>query len=417
MVSSGSRRLLLLIAAGVVMYAAVSFQFLTGLVGSHAPRMIDLAVYRWGGGLAAHGTQLYRVRFDGLRFTYPPAAAMAFIPVSALSLRDLGQLSVATGVLAIIATVWISFGSLGWKRHGDRVALTLVVSAAAMCLEPVRQTFKFGQVNLILLAIVVADLCLPDTSRWKGIGVGLAAGFKLTPLIFVPYLFLTRRVSAGFRAVAAFGGTIALGFLVIPAESSQFWFGHLFADPRRVGGLDYVANQSLDGLLVRHLGGSGAAHWPWLAGSCVIFAIGIAGAVRLSRRGLELAGIVLCGLTGLLISPVSWSHHWVWVIPALVLAIDAALRRSRLMWLAVAAILVGFQGTHHHGWIWYLPATHNREMAWTASQWPAGNLYVLIGLAVTLVVATWLAFDSRAATRPRAPVSHRAPRPHASSAP
>ena len=242
--AEGAGRGVLLIAAGVMVFAVVSVGFLVGLVRAPASGMIDLAVYRWGGQLAMHGTRLYRLRYHGfLPFTYPPAAALAFIPLAALSLREIDGLSAVVGVLALVATVWVCFGSLGWKRHADRVALTLVVSGAAMCLEPVRQTFRFGQVNLILLAIVVADLCLPDSSRCKGIGVGLAAGFKLTPLIFVPYLLLTRRVSAGARALGSFCATIALGFLVMPVESNQFWFGHIFANPARVGGLAYVSNQ------------------------------------------------------------------------------------------------------------------------------------------------------------------------------
>ncbi len=350
---------------------------------------------------------LYRLRYHGFSpFTYPPAAALAFIPLAALSLREIDGLSAVVGVLALVATVWVCFGSLGWKRHADRVVLTLVVSGAAMCLEPVRQTFRFGQVNLILLAIVVADLCLPDSSRCKGIGVGLAAGFKLTPLIFVPYLLLTRRVSAGARALGSFCATIALGFLVMPVESNQFWFGHIFANPARVGGLAYVSNQSLEGVLVRQLGGSAAPHWPWLVGAWVIFVVGMAGAVRLHARGHELAAIVLCGLTGLLISPISWSHHWVWVIPALAVVVDAALRRAALIWTVVAAILVGFQGIVHHGWIWFVPATRGRELAWTVSQWPVGNLYVLIGLTVMLTVAGWLVLDT---TQTGDPTPQRAP--------
>ena len=183
----------------------------------------------------------------------------------------------------------------------------MAIAALGARLEPVEETLYFGQVNLVLMAVVVCDLLLPDSSRVKGIGVGIAAGFKLTPAIFVVYLLATRRFAAVARALAAGAATVVVGFLVLPAESADFWFGRLFMDSERVGGVAYLANQSLNATIVRFSGSTSGESPLWLPVAAVVGAFGIWVAVRVRRRGSELAGVLVCALTGLLVSPVSWS--------------------------------------------------------------------------------------------------------------
>src|SRR5439155_13505639 len=120
------------------------------------------------------------------------------------------------------------------------------IAAVAMWLEPVDMTLHFGQINLLLLALVLADLALPR--RWQGIGVGLAAAIKLTPLIFIGYLLLTRRLRAALVATGTFAATVALGFALLPGGSVAFWGGR-FAQPG--DGPERLVNQSLNGLILR----------------------------------------------------------------------------------------------------------------------------------------------------------------------
>jgi alpha-1,2-mannosyltransferase len=290
--------------------------------------MIDLQIYRWGGQLVVHSGNLYGSQFEhtNLYFTYTPMAAAIFAVLSGLGQSALKLLVTAVSVAALIGTLWFAWGKLGYRASAGRLGAALGVAGVALWLEPVQQTLQFGQINLVLMVIIVADLCSSD-SRWhKGIGVGIAAGIKLTPLIFTPYLLLTRRFRAAAVSVATFVATIVGSLVLLPRESHQFWLDRLFLNSSRVGNLDYVGDQSLNGTLSRLAGSAAAARPYWLVCALVVGAAGLVLAAWTSRRGHEMLGILICALTGLLVSPVSWSHHWVWVAPGLVALTDLAVR-------------------------------------------------------------------------------------------
>jgi Glycosyltransferase family 87 len=253
-------------------------------------------------------------------------AGLVFAALSTIPMVALKWLVTAGSVASLAGTLWLTWGMLGYRRSPGRLGMTLTAAGVALWLLPVQQTLGLGQVNLILMLIIVADLCQPDTVWMKGAGVGLAAGFKLTPLIFIPYLVLTRRFRAAGLSLAVFGLTIAGSLILLPRQARQFWFGGLFLIPGRTGNTAYVGNQSLDGALVRLLGSVPTARPYWLGISVAICAVGLLFAAWTARRGQETTGILICALTGLLVSPISWSHHWVWMAPALVVAADAAIR-------------------------------------------------------------------------------------------
>jgi alpha-1,2-mannosyltransferase len=276
-----------------------------------------------------------------------------------------------------------------WLDRRDAWRLALAAATAGIWLEPVRTTLGYGQVDVLLAAAVLYDLSLPDDARRKGIAIGLAAGFKLTPAIFVPYLLLTRRYRAAATAAAAFAATVALGYAALPGSSSYFW-NATFLNPGRISKIDNDENQSLLGAMSRTLH-SASVPGPWLPVVIVVAVIGLALAARAQRRGDEGLGFSLCAVTGLLISPISWTHHWVLAVPALLLT-ALALHRNRagrpLAWrlgggaLAVLAIA---------GW-----ARLARQIP--ASGWLHlsvrglldSEIYVLAGL-IALALAAWSA--------------------------
>jgi alpha-1,2-mannosyltransferase len=324
-----------MLALGIVVFAgsmATLAWLHVGVSGQHWS-MLDMRIYRWAGMLARRSGDLYGVRFPGyhLRFTYSPFAALIFALISFVPLTLLEWLSVVAGVLCLTATVWLAFGALGYARTAERIGGTLAVAGVAVWLGPDQQTLGLGQVNLLLMLLIVADLRLPDKAWIKGVGIGLAAGFKLTPLIFIPYLLLTRRFRAAAVAMATFAATIVVSLVVLPGQSRLFWFDGLLLKPGRTGNVAYVGNQSLNGAITRLLGSTSAASPYWLAASLAVAAAGLLIATWWARRGREMIGILVCALTGLLISPISWAHHWVWAAPALVVAIDLiAGRGSRI---------------------------------------------------------------------------------------
>jgi alpha-1,2-mannosyltransferase len=421
------------LANGLLVAGAVAFVVsAAGLVALFVTRsaqlwsMLDLQVYVWGGHAAELAGTPYRGAYQPyhLYFTYPPFAAAVFELLSYVQAAVLKWLITSASVLSLAAVAWLSWGRVGYRRSRGRLGVTLLVAAIALWLEPVQQTLAFGQVNAVLMLMVVADLCLPDTSWVKGAGVGLAAGFKLTPLVFIPYLLLTRRYRAAAVAVGTFGLTIAASYALLPKAARQFWAGGLFFSVGRVGNVAYVGNQSLYGAALRLLGGATAARPYWLAAATLTGLAGLLLAAWLSRRGQELAGIVTCAFTGLLVSPVSWSHHWVWIVPALVAVTDLAVRAGKAgrlsprlqahrlaaaaSGLTVVAIVVLFAAYPFHaapgapevpaGLIWTVPSPGAQGSHMTGYQELVGNLYVLAGCIGLVAVAVGAVGRARART-------------------
>jgi alpha-1,2-mannosyltransferase len=388
--------------------------------------MLDLQIYRWAGLVVRHSGDLYASHFPHyrLRFTYPPMAALIFAALPVGSMSALKWLVTVASIGCLAVTLWLTLGTLGYRRSAGRIAAALAAAGVALWLQPVQDTLVLGQVNLILMLVVLADLCLPDTAWFKGIGVGLAAGFKLTPLIFVLYLLLTRRFRAAGVSLAVFTLTIAGSLILLPGQAGQFWFGGLFLDSNRAGNNAYVSNQSLHGALARLLGETAAQPY-WLGSSVIIGVLGLLLAAWAARREHEITGILTCALTVLLVSPVSWSHHWVWAAPALVVAADLARRvpasgaplrppepgmerpgrRSRwthwrqwAAWFGVAALAAPFFTLPEV----LVPASVAQGKGADGLQLLTGDLYVITGLAALCFVGFFLTTHER---RPPALIS------------
>ena len=297
--------------------------------------LIDLQVYRAGGQAVLHGTPLY----DGgilldLPFVYPPSAALVFAPLAAVPLPVLKAVWTVAGVALVVVVVRRSAATLRWAP--DRATTALLV-AVVLALDPVRTTFYLGQINVVLLALVLTDLTGRPEGRLRGVGVGLAAALKLTPLVFVAYLLLTGRRRAAGTAVATFAAAAGLGFLLAPRDSVTYWLRGTFAAADRISPVAGASNHALAGLLGR-AGVTGAVA---LAAMALLGAAGLAVAVRAHRQGRELLALTLCGLLAAAVAPFAWSHHYVWFAPLVVLLAHRAAARDRWAWAGLAALLAG----------------------------------------------------------------------------
>src|SRR5690349_575448 len=275
--------------------------------------MIDLQVYRAGGEAVLAGRPLYDggVLLD-LPFVYPPFAALVFVPLTVLPLPALKLLWTAAGVALVVFVVRRSAAMLGWAPGP---AVTTLLVAVLLALDPIRTTFYLGQINVVLLAVVLADLTGRPESRWRGVGVGVAAALKLTPLLFVVYLLLTGRRRAAATALATFAAAVGLGFLLDPADSAVYWLDGTFAAADRISPVAGLSNHALAGLLAR----AGTPPAAALVAMAVLAVAGLAVAVRAHRRGDELLALTLCGLLAAADAPFAWSHHFVWFAPLVVL--------------------------------------------------------------------------------------------------
>ena len=337
-------------------FVALGLVFAGGLAGAvYAGALTDLAPYRYGGRAVLDGLPLYGVRdpMSGLPFTYPPFGAVVLVPLAILSLPLAAGLLTAAGTAALVRIVRVP---------------ALVVATLAM--EPVWQNFRFGQVNLLLMLVVLLDLTRPER-RWSGVLVGLAAGVKLTPLVFVLLLLMVGRRDAGLRAVATFVATVAVGFALMPGQAATYW-GDRLLDGTRVGPPELAHNQSAYGALTRLLGEPPpTALWVGVAGPLAVAALVVAAVWW--RRGDRMLGTGLAALAMLIASPVSWSHHWVWAVP-LAVAVWPHSRRVAVAWVAVFVARP----------ILWPPWGQGREHDWSLVDHLVGNAYLLA--AVLLVV-------------------------------
>lgn len=255
-----------------------------------------------------HGGEIYDYLRPGTGygFTYPPFAAVCMLPMLLV-----GRTGAVVGclLLSAAASVLLLRGPLRELPLG-RGGL-VVAGCLFVMLEPVRDTFSLGQVNLLLMALVYAD---GGRGRFGGVGIGLAAAFKLTPGIFIGYLLLTGRRRAAAVATGTALAATAIGALAAPRASWVFWTRALW-DTHRVGALDYVSNQSLQGALAR----LGVGRPVWVLAVLAVLALWAYRVRRATAVGDDEAAMALTGLAACLVSPVTWVHHLVWAVPAVAL--------------------------------------------------------------------------------------------------
>jgi alpha-1,2-mannosyltransferase len=371
---------------------AVSLATLLASHLGHGWGFVDLHIYERGGAAVRAGDPLYALRFPGaLAFTYPPFAALAIAGVTLAPNALLEPLVTAISLgllpLLLVLTLRLDERSSSQRRTlggRERLALALALSAAALWLEPVWTTLRYGQLDLLIATLVVWDMGRADGARTKGLGIGLATAIKLTPAIFAVYLLLSRRPRAALVAAATFAATFALGYVALPGDSREYW-GGAFVEPGRVGRVENAANQSLRGALSRvlhtpHVGGV------WLCVAVLVALAGVALAVDAARRGEEARGFSVCALTALLVSPVSWSHHWVLAVPALVLFALDARRRGAFTVLGACALAAVLAYAHV---IWWVPINHplHSELHLDALQLLFADAYVLVALIALAGIA------------------------------
>jgi alpha-1,2-mannosyltransferase len=343
--------------------------------------MLDLQVYRNGGLAWLRDIPLY-VGFPGplggppLPFTYPPIAAVLFSGFAIIPFWLAKTLVTLASFLALSVVTVVVAG-----RLDQRLKWTLGPAAAvlALCMEPVASTFGYGQVNLFLMALVVLD-CLAVT-RFRGVLVGLAAAIKLTPLVFIVYFLVRRDRRSAITAATSFAGFALLGLLLAPRDTVEFWF-HAMVDPERITTLSIMTNESLRAELYRLPALASVQSLLWVILAVLVLALAWRAA---SRARDDVLALVSIGVAGLLISPISWSHHWVWVVPAL-MAVGWPLWQQRA-WRRMALLIVPtavFYFGPPYGW---LPSSGDQELNWALWQHIPGASYVWFGLGLLAVVA------------------------------
>ena len=365
---------------------------------------IDVLVYRFGATRILQGLDLYSTgmwgRPDQLLFTYTPFAALCFIPLALFDRLGVEVFSLLAMSGLLTSAVVRMLKWLGVTAAQGLWALAALLLGVLIWLEPVRQSIQLGQINLVILAVVIADVLSPSQRRWAGVGIGVVAGIKLTPAIFVIYLLLIGRRRAALVATGALAGTVALGFAVLPRASVYYWVHGHFDDPHRIN-RDPTVSSSVYGLFLR-------LHYPASLGAVAGVALAIAGlafGAIAHRRGRVLWGVSVVGLTSAAVSPFSWSHHWVWFAPLVVhLGYRAYVVGSRCaawaMWLS-GVLLAGWP-TQWHGRSIRIGIAGMRPGGIWNQILPSFYVFIFL-IALGATAAWWLA--GRAGVTPRGPAS------------
>ncbi|NHC14091.1 DUF2029 domain-containing protein [Motilibacter sp. E257] len=334
---------------------------------------LDFSIYRGGGAAVLQDAQLYLAQIDEHWFTYPPFAALLFTPltwVPETAARLCWDLA-SVAALAYSCRVGLRLAGLG-----ARPPAVLAAVAATLLLEPVWHTLFLGQVNLLLMALVLRDVERVSSGRPAGMWIGLAAAVKLTPAVFVLLLLAAGRARSARNAVVAFVAASAAAWALAPGASATFW-GRYLGDTSRVGAT-YVSNQSPFGVAARVFGRAAEVPSAYLLLPALAGALGLALAAAYARREDWLAAVVVTAATGLAVSPISWTHHWVWVVPALALLLREGRRRAALAGFALFAAAP----------MWWAPGPPREpeRPAWWLSQLVA-DAYLVAAVLLLLLLA------------------------------
>ena len=352
------------------------------------PYRIDLGAYRAGGLAWLHGQSLYGQVpvIQGLRlpFTYPPIAAVLLAPLALLPMAAAGTVLTVVSIVLTVAVLRVFLRRLAGPAVEPMWAAFWLLPVALL-LEPVRSTLAYGQINIVLMALVTLD-CLAEKPRWpRGALVGLAAAVKLTPAAFVLYFLLRRDYRAAATAGVSFAVATAAGFVLAWHDSVRYWTSVVY-QTGRIGDPVIAANQCIQGVLAR--AGLDPHSLPgatvWLALSALVVMVAWRGMRRALAASQDCWALSLNAFAALLISPMSWSHHWVWCAPALLTLADLGRRhRNRL---AVACATVGvvlFVAAPQ----WWIGKFAGPELRWAAWQQAVGSSYVLFAALVLLLSA------------------------------
>jgi alpha-1,2-mannosyltransferase len=398
-------------AAPVLLMLSVAARLAWTYLVPNGANFVDLHVYLGGAAAIDHPGTLYSYVYAEqtadfpLPFTYPPFAAVVFYPLHLLPFGLVAFVWQIAMMAALYGAVRVSQRLLGVPSGaGHRVAM--LWTAITIWIEPLRNNFDYGQVNVF---VMLGVLWAVYSTRWwvSGLLVGVASGIKLTPAIAGVYLVGARRFGAAAFSAVVFLATVGISALVV-GDDTRYYFTELLGDAHRVGPIASSINQSWRGGISRILGHD-AGFGPLVVTAIVATAVLAVLAWRALDGSDRLGKLLVVEVFGLLFSPISWTHHWVWLVPLMIWLFHGPVRElpgARIFgwgWLALTIIGVPWLLSFAQPTIWQI--SRPWYLAW------AGLVYIVAALATL----GWIAVSGRHATKPDGQASQRPPARAASS--
>jgi len=288
------------------------------------PSTMDLQVYYYAVRAMLHGQNIMEWTSPGfhLWFIYPPAAAIIMVPLAVGPFIVWELLWIAGLVIAQNVVMMRCGVPRGWP-------LALLSLALVIGMEPIRTTIGYGQINTFLMVLVIIDLLPTEPGRRRripqGVLIGLAAAIKLTPAIFVLLLLLLGKKKPALTAIITFVVLTAIGTIVQPSATVSY-LKSLAGGNTLTSGPVYVGNQSLLGVVLRLFGENPTNTYIGLGVSVIMAVVAAIVGAHWWKQGAHVLAIAFVGLGSNLASPLSWTHHFVWILP-LAVAVLYQLRR------------------------------------------------------------------------------------------
>jgi alpha-1,2-mannosyltransferase len=321
---------------------AIAINWAVGVYRTAPRQFLDLSIYRlgvqaWWHGQTMYGTLPPNSQGSHLPFLYPPFAVALFTPLALLSWHQVIGGMLLLSMVSLIVVIYLT-ALRAWPGGGARgaVLVTAVTLPLSLIAEPIWDTFWYGQINLVLMALVALD-CLTPHPKWpRGVLIGIAAAIKLTPAVFVLYFLLRKDYRATITAIISGVVCTGIGFLTSFGGSVHYWLG---GDPNlsQVSGTGFIGNQSIDGAIARWGLPQHTQTVLWLAAVAVVGVASVLAIIKAHRRDNAPLAMVLTATFGLVAAPTSWGHYWIYAVPAIMVMVAVALQRRHIGWLIAAA--------------------------------------------------------------------------------
>ena len=381
------------------------------------PQHFDVYVYWYALNNWFNGNSLYDwyalPDYKMYPFTYPPFGAWSLSPLTWFDYETAARLMIMAIALQTAVIVALIGRSLGWSWGSAFAIAPWAAIVIEQCLEPFTQSVGFAQVNTAMMALVMIDVAAPDSWKGRGVASGLAAAIKLTPAIAVLIFLLRRQWRSAITMVATSLTVTLLSWIISPSESARFFFDAMW-DPQRAGDAYYTSNQNLKGFVARALPENAwsitwaitvalalvAAIWLCLriqaAATSVVTsrsasddvaapsAVATAPAPVLPENLATLLTAAVIMTLGLLVSPITWSHHWVWGLATVVVLIAVALRLKSLALMGTALVQGALFIMAPH---WWFPYGQVNELHWNVAEQLVGSSYTLAAIASGVALA------------------------------
>lgn len=293
-------------------------------------------------------------------YIYPPPSLLLFFPLHLFHYDSAKALMLVVNHLCLLFATAFVFRKLFREDFAEaRTQLTAaLVLIYILLFDPAVVTLHLGQVNLLLLVCICLTwnaLKRNGSSLAVAIPLSLAIVIKTYPVLLLPLLVFRRRYKAAAFTVGLFGVYCVASYVLLPHELWSDWITKVA--PQGTEPHAGPWNQNIRAFVARALMPNPFSEplfqLPQLAKPLIILlSLPVFGATLwasylcarrgFSRRGVDIE-ISLYLFMIFLIAPVSWEHHFVYLLPSLVLILLMLLSgeiRGQWRWITAVSLCI-----------------------------------------------------------------------------